>query len=248
MKQERAANRNLTGDLVDKIRSRIMASDLKEGAVFMTVDQIASEYGVSRTIAREAANQLQALGLLQGRKRVGFVVARPTAPDLMRDWLPLYARSLGGESLRALAELRYALELGSVDLAAANATGAQTGQLSQLAERFAAVTAASGQTREANRIEFEFHCLLLTMTGSPLIAGMHRVLADFFQAAAARNPHWNEVSRSSVREHLMIAEALAARDRELARSLLRKHLERSLEELGPCQETGEGVSSDASTD
>ena len=222
---------NLTSGLVEKIKSQVMNSNLKQGEVFMTVDQISAEYGVSRTIAREAASQLQALGLLKGRKRLGLVVARPAAQDLMRDWLPLYARSLEGESFQALAQLRYTLELGSVDLASANATEEQVKQLASLAERFAKVTAAHGQNEEANQIEFEFHCLLLTMTGNPLIAGMHRVLADYFQAATACNPHWNEVSQTSVYEHRTIAEAFALRDTELARNLLRKHLERSLEEL-----------------
>jgi len=229
-----SAHGNLTSDLVEKIRSRIMKSNLEKGVVFMTVDQIASEYGVSRTIAREAASQLQALGLLKGRKRVGLVMHRPDAQDLIKDWLPLYSRSLGGESIQALAQLRYALELGAIGFAVTNATLEQAERLREIARHFEEVTAGFGQTEEADRAEYAFHRLILEMTGNPLIAGMHSVLADYFGAAVGKNPHWRNVASDAVWEHKAIASAIAGRDVELARNLLRHHLDNSLAEL--CRE------------
>jgi len=221
---------NLTSGLVEKIKSQVLNSTLRQGDIFMTVKQISTKYGVSRTIAREATSHLQALGLLKGKKRVGLIVTQPTTDEVMHDWLPLYAWSLKRENFLALGHLRYALELGSLDLASANATEEQLKQLTFLAEQFARVTTENGQSEEANRIEFEFHCLLLTMTGTPLIMGMHRVLTDFFHQAKILNPHWNQVFQVAVNEHRMIAEALAVRDTELARCILRRHIDRALEE------------------
>jgi GntR family transcriptional regulator, transcriptional repressor for pyruvate dehydrogenase complex len=226
--------KNLTNSLVEKIRSRIMESDLKKGAVFMTVDQISLEYGVSRTIAREAANQLQALGLLKGRKRVGLVMHRPDAQDLMKNWLPLYSRSLGGESVQSLALLRYTVELGAIGLAVANASEDQINRLKAIAAHFELVTSAVGQTEEADNIEIEFHSLVLEMTGNPLIYGMHEVLSDFFRVAVLKNPEWRKVSPDAVWEHKAIANAIALHDVELARNLLRHHLDNSLAELKGC--------------
>ena len=48
---------------------------------------------------------------------------------------------------------------------------------------------------------------------------------------AESSPRWNEFSQASVWEHRMIAEALARRDGELARNLLRKYRAESLKEL-----------------
>ena len=208
-----------------------MDSDLARGAVFMTVEQIASEYGVSRTIAREAASQLQALGLLKGRKRVGLVMHRPHMQDIMKNWLPLYSRSLGDESIQSVAELRYVLELGAIGLAVRNATLEQTIGLREIAARFEEVTSAFGQTDEADVAEYEFHSLLLEMTGNPLVSGLHAVLADYFRMAIGQNPKWPSVSQTAVWEHKAIANAIAERDVELARSLLRHHLDNSLAEL-----------------
>lgn len=234
MRQKKEATQNLTSDLVEKIRSRIMDSKLEQGAVFMTVDQIASEYRVSRTIAREAASQLQALGLLKGRQRVGLVVHRPDVLDQMKNWLPLYSRSLGGESVQALAQLRYTLELGAIGLAVANATEDQIHRLRDIAAHFEVVTSTFGQTEEADTTEVAFHSLILEMTGNPLISGMHAVLSDFFRVAVQKNPHWRKVSPDAVWEHKAIANAMAARDVELARTLLRHHLDNSLSELKDC--------------
>ncbi len=207
----------------------------------MTVDQIASEFGVSRTIAREAVGQLQALGLLKGRKRVGLVIQRPDVRDIMENWLPLYSRSLGDKSIQSLAELRYVLELGAIGLAVVNTTKEQANRLKEIAARFEEVTTVFGQTDEADAAEYEFHNLLLEMTGNPLISGMHSVLADYFRTAAAQNPHWRTVAPDAVWEHKAIAKAIAGRDVELARSLLRHHLDNSLAELknGEQLDTGE---------
>jgi len=234
MRPQKENAQNLTADLVEKVRLRIMDSDLADGVVFMTVDQIAAEYGVSRTIAREASSQLQALGLLKGRQRVGLVVHRPDTRVLMKNWLPLYGRSLGGESIQALAQLRYVLELGAVGLAEANATEDQRDRLREIAERFEKVTSNQGQSGEADLAELEFHSLLLEMTGNSLISGMHGVLSDYFHAAARKNPNWRTVSRDAVWEHKAIAKAIAQRDAELARNLLRRHLDNSLFELRGC--------------
>jgi DNA-binding GntR family transcriptional regulator len=46
--------------------------------------------------------------------------------------------------------------------------------------------------------------------------------------AVKSSPHWKEGLQSSVWEHHVIAEAIAAHDVELARNILRKHLENAL--------------------
>ena len=223
--------KNLTSQLVEEIREQIIRSDQEKGELFMTVEQISEHYGVSRTIAREAASQLQALGYLKGKQRLGLVVERPDVNDLMKQWLPIYSRSLGRQNIHDLAQLRYVLEVGTIGFAVINASHDQVQQLAGLAARFEEITQQSGQTEEADRIELEFHGLILMMTGNPLIAGMHRILSDYFEEAVQKNPKWRKVSADAVWEHKAIAAAIARGDTELARSILRHHLENTLSEL-----------------
>jgi DNA-binding FadR family transcriptional regulator len=75
-----------------------------------------------------------------------------------------------------------------------------------------------------------FHSLLLEMTGSALIAGMQRVLVDFFQthAAAADPPPDATLSKRIVGDHIALAEAIRDRDVQRARSILGPHLRQYL--------------------
>ena len=63
-------------ELAQKIRHRIQTERLPDGSFFMTEAQLAAEYGTSRTVTREAVSRLQALGILEGRKRKGLIVVQ----------------------------------------------------------------------------------------------------------------------------------------------------------------------------
>ncbi len=188
----------------------------------MTGGQIAERYAVSRTVAREALSRLRALGVLESRRRKGVLVAQPDPVKLSAHWVPMFGRAAGREGFRMLAQWRYVLELGAVDLAMVGATGDQVQRLRELADEFEAVATVHGHNAEADRIDMIFHATILEMTGNPLVAGMHRVLADYFQASATYDPSADACK--SAREHHIIVEAFERRDTETARSVLRSHL------------------------
>lgn len=216
----------LAATLAERIHADILASGLQEGDLFMTGQQIADHYEVSRTVAREALNQLRALGVLESRKRKGVLIAQPDPVKLSARWVPVFGRVAGREGFRLLAQWRYVLELGSVDLAMACATETQVERLSQLADQFEAVADAQGHNADADRIDMAFHAVILEMTGNPLVAGMHGVLADYFQASATYDPMAD--ARKSIREHHIIVEAFQRRDLETVRSVLRSHLQSNI--------------------
>src|SRR5262245_40686093 len=81
------------GQLAEKIRQRLMANKLADGELFMTEAQLAEEYGVSRSTAREAVSRLRELGILEGRKNKGLVVRRPNPVQLFSRSLPAMAHS-----------------------------------------------------------------------------------------------------------------------------------------------------------
>ena len=230
MQRQVTQSTTLANRLALRIHEDIVASNLSEGEFFMTGDQVEAHYAVSRSIAREALSQLRSLGILESRQKKGLLVSRPDPVDLMSRWVPLYGRGgKDGEFMR-LAQLRYALEVGAVDLAVRGATEAQLEELGELAGEFEAVASQSGHTPETDVIDLAFHSLILEMTGNPLIAGMHRVLSGYFSASTQVAPNPKEDAAKSIREHHLIAEAFGRGDGALASSLLRAHLERTLAE------------------
>lgn len=217
--------------LADNVAGRILAditsSKLQEGDLFMTGDQVGEHYSVSRSVAREAISRLQALGVIESRQRKGLLIARPDPVHLTQQWLPMYCRTSDLESLRMLAQFRYALEVGAVDLAIANATDEQMDLLEERVQDFETLASRTGHTPEADGRDLALHMVVLEMTGNALIAGMHRVLSDYFHAST-QLPPMTDASKA-IREHHIIVEAFRRRDAETARAMLRAHLQTTLE-------------------
>jgi DNA-binding FadR family transcriptional regulator len=212
----KATNANL---LADRIRERIHAEQFRDGDLFMTEAQLAKEFGVSRNSTREAVSRLTALGILEGRKRKGLIVRRPCPIDLLSQSVPMLARS--EEDVSELANLRYVVEIGAIELAVANATEEQIHQLDQLARQYElAVRSGAGCERE-HEADLALHGLVLQMTGSRLVAGMQDVLAQFFKTAYKDNVY--PADEASIWQHHELVAAIRARDLERARSILRSH-------------------------
>src|SRR5690349_3732924 len=157
-------------ELAEEIRRRIQAEQLADGSFFMTDAQLAEEYGASRTVVREAVSRLQALGLLEGRKRKGLIVRHPDPLRLLSNSLPSLVGSQ--EDWRELAMLRYALEVGAIELAIRAATDEQLARLSEVTDDMEAALRDDTESERTVALDLEFHALILQMTGSRMIAGM----------------------------------------------------------------------------
>ncbi|MFV2070041.1 MAG: FadR/GntR family transcriptional regulator [Pirellulales bacterium] len=202
-------------DLAARLRERIQSSRLADGELFMTEAELAEEYGVSRTVAREAVGRLAAIGLLEGRKRKGLVVRRPDPLRLLELGLPSLFDS--PQDISELAMLRYVLEMGAVEPAVRNGTDDQVRLLSELADEMEEAI-HNGTSERVAEIDIAFHSVLLEMTGSTLVAGMQRVLVRFF---SSREAVPNEATdKRVIWEHQELAAAIRDRDANQARAML----------------------------
>jgi GntR family transcriptional repressor for pyruvate dehydrogenase complex len=205
-------------ELARLVRQRIQREHLPDGSFFMTEAQLATEYGVSRTVTREAVSRLQALGILEGRKRKGLLVRHPDPLRLLSSSLPSLATS--PDDWHDLAQLRYALEVGAIELAIRNATEEQIERLTEVTDQMEHALRDDFQSERSVELDLEFHAQILRMTGSRLIAGMQQVLVQFFQIA----PHSERTETSVERiswEHRELLNAIRERDVERARSMIR---------------------------
>src|SRR4051812_17776324 len=73
--------RNLASELVEGIGGRIRNRALKPGDKLPTEAEIMREWGVSRTVVREALSKLQAASLVDTRHGVGTFVLEPPTPS-----------------------------------------------------------------------------------------------------------------------------------------------------------------------
>lgn len=216
-------------ELAKKIRHRIQREQLADGSFFMTEAQLATEYGVSRTVTREAVSRLQALGILEGRKRKGLLVRHPDPLRLLSNSLPSLVAS--PDDWRELAQLRYTLEVGAIELAIRSATDDQIDHLGQITRQMEQALREDTQSARSVGLDLEFHAQILRMTGSRLIAGMQQILVQFFQIA----PHSEQTAASAERiiwEHRELLGAIRDRDVERARAMIRLQFRSTLDVPG----------------
>ncbi|WP_437223013.1 FadR/GntR family transcriptional regulator [Planctomicrobium sp. SH661] len=205
--------------LAETIRIRIQSEHLDDGTFFMTEADLAAEYGVSRAVAREAVGQLQALGILEGRKRKGLIVRHPDPLLLFSNSLPSLVRA--ERDWKELELLRYVIEVGAIDLAVRSATEEQIEQLSEIMDRLEAALRIDPCSEDSVRLDMEFHLLVLQMTGSRLVAGMQEVLVKFFQIAPVDTDVGPQPGERIIWEHRELLNAIRCRDVERARSMIR---------------------------
>lgn len=213
-------------ELAQKIRERIQKERLPDGALFMTESQLAAEYGTSRTVTREAVSRLQALGILEGRKRKGLIVRFPDPLRLFQNSLPSLVNS--PEDWRDLAQLRYALEVGAIELAVRAASDEQIEQLGIIATELEKAVKKNPRSASAVQLDLKFHSLILEMTGSRLIAGMQQVLVEFFRTTPRSKPSSDSAQRICW-EHRELFEAIRERDVERARAMIRVQIRKTLD-------------------
>ncbi len=223
-----APRRPRTLDLVDALRQRIVHGHLPLGAKLPTEGQFMAEFGVSRTVVREALSQLQAAGLVQTRHGIGtFVVG--TAPQGFQVGAAQLA-TLG--DVIALLELRIGVETEAAALAAQRRTPAQLAAMRSALDTFAAAVAAG---RDAVAADFGFHAEVARATQNTHFADLLATLGPRIiprsrldppdALDAARQDYLRRVNA----EHENIFDAIARQDPEAARAAMRTHLGNSRE-------------------
>lgn len=213
-------------ELAQKVLQRIQAEQLTDGSFFMTEAQLAAEYGTSRTVTREAVSRLQALGVLEGRKKKGLIVRRPDPLLLFQNSLPSLMTS--PDDWRDLAHLRYAIEVGAIELAIRSATEEQIERLGLIENALEQSVMEDMDSARTIELDVSFHSLILEMTGSRLIAGMQQVLVQFF----LKTPPPKRTATSAERicwEHRELLEAIRNRNVEQARAMIRVQILQTLD-------------------
>jgi GntR family transcriptional repressor for pyruvate dehydrogenase complex len=77
---DRDAGRGLAHELVERLKERILAGQMEPGQKLPTEAALVADFGVSRTVVREAISRLQAAGLVETfQGRGSFVLALPEA-------------------------------------------------------------------------------------------------------------------------------------------------------------------------
>jgi GntR family transcriptional regulator, transcriptional repressor for pyruvate dehydrogenase complex len=225
--KSRTLSTELAHELVDRIRNGAYApgDKLPKEAAFM------DEFGVSRTVVREAISYLQAVGMAETRHGIGTFVLRveETAPFRIQ---PEQLTTL--RDTIALMELRIGIETEAAAIAASRRTESNLKNMQTALTAFAQAIEAG---EDAAGADFQFHREIALATQNTHFADFMGSLGPGviprarLASGEASNPSRIAYLRLVNQEHESIFNAIRNQDIDSARAAIRTHLSNSRERL-----------------
>jgi len=206
-----AQGQNMTYGLVEALGQSIVGGRYAVDHPFSTEAELAKQFGVSRSVTREAVKMLTAKGLLSARPRQGTCV-QPEAtwnlfdPDVLR-WL--LERKFSLKLLREFTEVRVAIEPTSAALAARHATPEG---LAEIRRGIARMQAAERGEDDPLAADIAFHVAILNATGNPFYMQLHELVNTALRISIRFTNSLKGVRQASVPAHEKVVEAIAERN------------------------------------
>lgn len=227
--------RNLAQGLVEDFSERIRGGQIRPGTKLPTESELMRQFGVSRTVVREALSRLQAAGLVETHHGVGtYALESSGSADFRVD--PADIATV--RDVLVLLELRICLESEAAGLAAQRRTDTQLADMRCALDEFRQSLAAEGDTITP---DFRFHLLIAQATDNRYFADLMSHLGSAIiprtrinSARIAHEDREQYLARVNL-EHEDIYEAIQRQEPEAARAAMRTHLSNSRERLRRAQ-------------
>jgi GntR family transcriptional repressor for pyruvate dehydrogenase complex len=209
----------LSDKVADMMLETILSRRLQVGDRLPSERELGEQFGVSRTVVREAVRALVAKGVIEVRSGSGLRVAAVDAAAVSES-MSLFMRG-GTLDFEKVHEVRRLLEVHIAGLAAERATEDDVAKLAVVHER---MQREAGDVEAAARDDLEFHRVIARATHNEL----YLILMDSIGVSLIDIRRENLASGSApdtLAQHGEVLERIAARDQEGARTAMAAHLE-----------------------
>jgi DNA-binding FadR family transcriptional regulator len=208
--------------VVARIESRISIGELSDGAFLPAERELMAEYGISRTVVREAVARLASRGLIEARHRFRPVVRSPGYDAALSAVGGIVSHLLSRNSgVKNLYDIRVFLEAALVRHAALHA---RKEDIAALRSAIAANEQAIADSERFYATDVAFHAVLYQVPRNPVFPSVHKAFTSWLA------PHWERMLRSPERNrinylsHREIYDAIVERDADAAERALQNHL------------------------
>ncbi|GAB3913591.1 FCD domain-containing protein [Kibdelosporangium lantanae] len=200
--------RGLHAHLLDALGLALASGRYPSGTI-LRLEELTTQYGVSRTVAREAVRVLEALRMVRSRPKIGTIVLPATDwnlfdPQLIRWRLAGADRR---ELLRQLSQLRGAIEPVAAGLAAVNANDEQRAELVRLATEMRKL-AETTDMEAFIAADVAFHRVVFMASGNDLFVHMGEVTASVLNGRVELSLLPATLDREALGWHAVVAEAV----------------------------------------
>jgi GntR family transcriptional repressor for pyruvate dehydrogenase complex len=194
---------------------------LKPGERLPSERELADQFGVSRTVVREAVRSLAAKGLLEVTAGSGMVVRKPTASSIADHFKLLLRLNSEGDPLDYIFDVRHVLEVEIAGRAALQATPMDIQDM----ERHLQLMADSHENLEqAATADVEFHAALARATQNPLFPILLSSISGIMLEVRRLGFTLTGAPERILDEHARILDRVKAGDADGARQTMSDHL------------------------
>ena len=193
---------NLNEQVYETLRARVLRRELGPGTK-LSLHELASELGVSRSPVHHALTRLVSEGLLTVKARRGYYVTPVTAETLENGY-----------------NVRLALELHAAERSVGSAGAWQLTRLRELME----ASAAAISQEQWDAANAAFHECQIDMAGNAMLSRLYRGLSVNLMMQVIRGGRL-EGGEYLAREHRAIVDAFDAGDVQAAQAAIRTHIE-----------------------
>ncbi len=215
--------RTFTDSVARKIAVDILSGGRPEGSNLPLDANLGVEFGVSRTVIREAMKVLTSKGLLEAKARVGTRVRKRSEWHLFDPEVLLWQAEAGLDTrfIQHLGEMRLILEPEAAALAAQRRSETDIDHLLSLADKMAETEISADSFARA---DLDFHLAVAACADNPFLIAIG-ALIEISLISSLRRSWPGDVAGGTVlsaADHRLIATAIATGDCDGARQAMRK--------------------------
>nr|WP_276949760.1 FCD domain-containing protein [Acetatifactor muris] len=209
--------------MADRIEQMILSDKSRVGQKLPSEQALATGFGVSRPVIREALAVLRARGLVAVQSGEGSHIV-PPEPIHVVDAVNRMTR-MRHISPGEVYEVRVWLEAKAAYLAAANATGEQLDELNAVNRR---MEDSRNDVRRQAQLDLEFHQKLAEMSGNRLLSIFVQSMNGILQYMLESTLGLPRAREDGVAYHDRIIETLRTGDKDMSEAIVRDHLMMSM--------------------
>jgi GntR family transcriptional repressor for pyruvate dehydrogenase complex len=212
----------LTERVAGVLLKKISEGGFAPGTRLPSENVLAAEFGVSRTVLREAISRLKHEGVVEGRQGSGVYVTEQARVRPLRIQMTA-VESL--ESILQIIELRRAIEAEAASQAALRHSSAQWMEIECTLKK---IDDDENAGKDGVAADLAFHRAIANASGNPFILKTLEFLSQYLESASrvtrANDSRRADFLRQLREEHLAIARAIQNRDPFAARNAAEAHM------------------------
>lgn len=224
--QQRSSLSRLVAEQLEQL---ILNRKIEIGQKLPTEAQLCDQFGVSRTVIREAVAKLKSLGLVETRRGSGTTVKRNAPADKP---LMYGIKQDAVDDILHILELRISVEKSAAAFAAERRSEQDLKRIEQAHNDF--LTSINHPEKLGREEDFRFHLAIAQASKNPLFVGMFEQLSQGGIPRAKLMDIGGDQVKSNVyltriaSEHQAIFDAIRDQDADAASSAMKQHLCRAL--------------------